>query len=49
MYLLENGNRQNEYRNRETAQRIARETGGQFIDKAFKDCYGFYWIVLWRA
>ena len=48
MYLLEIGWRQNEYRNREFAIKIARETGGEFVDKEFKDCYGSYWVVIWR-
>lgn len=41
--------RQNEYRNRAFAQRIARETGGEFIDKEFEDIYGKYWVVIWRC
>lgn len=40
--------RQNEFRNKENAQRIAKETGGEFIDKEFKDIFGSYWIVKWR-
>ena len=40
--------RQNEYRNKEFAKRIAEETAGEFIDKEFKDLFGSYWIVLWR-
>jgi len=49
MYLLEFGNRQSEYRNRDTAIRIAEQTGGEFIDKVFHDMFGDYWIVIWRA
>ena len=40
--------RQNEYRNRDFAKKIAEETAGEFIDKEFKDCFGSYWIVLWK-
>lgn len=40
--------RQNEYRSREFAQKIAQETGGEFIDTEFKDNLGSYWIVIWR-
>lgn len=39
--------RQNEYRDRNNAIRIARETGGKFIDEEFKDRFGSFWIVLW--
>lgn len=49
MYLLESGNRQSEYRNRDTAIRIAEQTGGEFIDEVFHDKFGDYWIVIWRA
>lgn len=40
--------RQNEYRNKEFAEKIAKETGGEFIDKEFEDIFGKYWIVIWR-
>ena len=40
--------RQNEYRNREFAIAIAKKTGGEFIDREFKDNIGSYWIVIWR-
>jgi hypothetical protein len=40
--------RQNEYRNREFAIKIAQETGGQFIDIEYRDVFGAYWIVIWR-
>jgi hypothetical protein len=40
--------RQNEYRDKEFAQRIAEETNGEFIDTEYKDAQGAYWIVIWR-
>lgn len=40
--------RQNEYRNRDYAIKIAQTTGGEFIDEEFKDIFGSYWIVIWR-
>lgn len=41
--------RMNYYRNKEFAQRIAEQTGGEFIDKEFTDNIGSYWVVIWRA
>ena len=40
--------RQNEYRDKETAKRIAETTGGEFIDEEFEDHLGKYYIVIWR-
>lgn len=41
--------RMNYYRNKEFAQNIAKQTGGEFVDEEFKDEFGSYWIVIWRA
>ena len=46
--IIFNPDRQNEYRDKESAQRIAQETGGVFVDKEFKDIFGSYWIVVWN-
>ena len=40
--------RQQIFRNKEYAEKIAEETGGFFLDTEFKDQWGSYWIVIWR-
>lgn len=38
----------NFYRNKKFAKEIAIKTGGEFIEKEFKDEFGKYWVVIWR-
>lgn len=40
--------RLNHYRNKDFAVRIAKTTGGAFIDQEYTDEFGSYWIVLWN-